>query len=635
MAMSEQRHYFAKNNNDRRELFFFLLFFSVILIKFYFLEYSVSHSATRYIASFLSSAGIVICLTVAVSLFWRKIRAFAAITVDFLISLLVFTDLLYLRYYSDMFTFMNIGLSAQVGEISDSVIALMHPYDLLYFADIPLFIFFIFISGELKAAPLFKKIGLKRFLVSMLLFIAGASFVCFRFWSYEKRVPGVLDSMWDRPAVCNNIGALTYHVADAKNAVVHFFFRENISDIQISEVKHFFDEKEKDSFSGNLTGIAKGKNLIVIQVESLQQFVIGLRINGVEVTPNLNRFIKESVYFSKVYSQTAAGNSSDAEFIVNTGLYPSATGVAYTRFAGNRYEALPKLLADSGYISLALHGDKPGFWNRNMMYPSMGFSRFISKKDFVADENIGMGLSDASFFRQSLDILDKTQKPFYAFLITLTSHYPYNFDGIFKETKLNTSPFDGTLMGNYLTSMKYFDDKFGTFIDGLRDKGLLDSSVIAVYGDHTAIPNWDRVSMEKLLGMKLNSSWEWKSMQRIPLIVRIPNMSSQHMEEKNTASLIDLPETLADLVGLKFKIGFGTNLFANEKRRSPLIFRNGSFIVDDVFVEPSLKQATDMRSGKTLDYGRYSSLSEEVKKTLGYNDIILEHDLEPVLTGKD
>lgn len=634
MEMSEQKVYHAKKDNDRREIIFFMLLFAAIFIKFYFIEYEVSRYATRYPASAASSAGIVLCLTVLVSLVWRKVRAFLALAVDFLISLLAVTDLLHLRYYSDMFTFMNIGLSVQVGEIADSVIALVHPSDFLYFADILLLIFFLYISRKFRVAPFFKKVDLKRIFVSLLLLIIGASAVLFRFRSYERKVPGVLSSMWDRPAVCNNIGALTYHLADAKNASGHFLFKKKLSDDQILEIKNFFEEKKKDPSPGDFRGIAKDKNLIIIQVESLQQFVIELRINGIEVTPNLNMFIKESAYFSRVYSQTALGNSSDAEFIVNTGLYPSATGVAYTRFARNRYEALPKVLAENGYTSLALHGDRPGFWNRNRMYPSMGFSRFISKKEFVVDENIGMGLSDASFFRQSLDILDKTQKPFYAFLITLTSHYPYNFEGIFKETELNTSPFEGTLMGNYLTSMKYFDDKFGSFIEGLRRNGLLDSSVIVLYGDHTAIPNWDRKSLEKLLGRDLKNDWQWKDMQRIPLVIRIPGVQAPSGEEAAPAGLIAIPETMADLMGFNFKAGFGNSLFAKDKD-VPVIFRNGSFIMNNVFIEPFSGRATEMSEGKVLDYGKYALIAEEVKKKLRYSDMILEHDLIPMLVREN
>ena len=625
------KSYIAGKFSDRREPVFFLLLFVFLFVKFYFLEYSVSPHVTRYLASAASSAGIILMLTVTVSLFWRRIRGYAAIVFDLLMTILALTDLLHLRYYSDMFTFMNIGLSTQVGEIADSVAALIRPVDFLYFADIPFLILFIYLSESFTSCPFFKKITARRLLISIMMFILGASAVWYRFYSYEKNVPGVLSSMWDRPAVCNNIGALTYHLADARNAFAHFFFRKRPSDEQISEVVEFFKERDQRPFQGKFSGIAKNKNLIIIQVESLQQFVIDLKINGIEVTPNINRFVREAAYFSKIYNQTALGNSSDAEFIVNTGLYPSSTGVAYTRFAGNSYEALPKILAQNGYTSIALHGDRPGFWNRNRMYPSMGFSRFISKKDFIVDENIGMGLSDASFFRQSLEMLNKTEKPFYAFMITLTSHYPYNFGEIFKAVRLDTGSFEGTLMGNYLTSMKYFDEQFGIFIKALKQEGLLDSSVIAIYGDHTAIPAWDRSSLEKLLGKSLRKDWEWKDKQRIPLIIRIPGGLPISGEIRKSAGLIDLPDTLADIMGFRFSRGFGKNLFAEDKKNEPVIFRNGSFIIDSVFVEPSLGKATDLSDGKASDYGQYEALEGEVRKRLRYSDMILEHDLIPEL----
>lgn len=634
MGLSEYKIFRNKSRSDNRELIFFSLLFAMIYVKFYFLEYSISQNVTRNFASAASSAGISLCFTVTVSLIWRKARALTALIVNFLLSILVVTDILHLRYYSDMFTLMNIGLTTQVGEIADSVIALIRPSDFLYFFDIPLLIFFIFFSGKFSVAPFFKRVTAKRFMISLLLLIIGLSSIFYRFWSYEKKVPRVLNSMWDRPAVSNNVGALTYHLADARNAARHFLFKGSLSKEQIAEVKDFINEKKSNVAPSRLSGIAKGKNLIIIQVESLQQFVIGLKIDGIEVTPNLNKFTKESVYFSRIYNQTALGNSSDAEFIVNTGLYPSAGGVAYIKFAGNRYEALPKILSDKGYVSLALHGDRPGFWNRNRMYSSMGFDRFISKKDFVEDENIGMGLSDASFFRQSIDVLGVTKRPFYAFLITLTSHYPYNFDGISSRMKLDTGSFDGTLMGNYLVSIKYFDDQFGRFIEGLSKNGLLDSSVVVVYGDHTAIPKWHRFNLEKLLGRSLKKDWQWKNVQRIPLVIRIPSAEAISGEEKDAAGLIDLPETLADLMGFEFKAGFGSNLFGNNKNE-PTLFRNGSFIINNVFVEPYSEKATDMTKGEVLDYSKYAAMAEEVKKRLSLSDMILEHDLVPMLLKKD
>ena len=290
--------YFAGKTRDRREPVFFILLFAALFVKFYFLEYSVSRHAARYLASAASSAGIILILTVTVSLFWRKMRGSAVLVLDFLMTALALTDLLHLRYYSDMFTFMNIGLSTQVGEIADSVAALIRPADFLYFADIPLFILFIYLSRSFTSYPFFKKITVKRLLFSMLLIIVGASAVWYRFDSYQKKVPGVLSSMWDRPAVCNNIGALTYHLADAKNAFSHFFFKERLPDEQLSEIKKFYETRYNGRLPGKYAGIARGRNLIIIQVESLQQFVIGLKIKGAEVTPNINRFAREAAYFA-------------------------------------------------------------------------------------------------------------------------------------------------------------------------------------------------------------------------------------------------------------------------------------------------------------------------------------------------
>ncbi len=630
------KQFYSKAGRDYRELIFFSILAVAVFLKFYFLEFATSSQATRSFISVAASAGITLLLVVPVFLLWHRIRPFFAFIVDFLLTVLVITDLLYMRYYTDLFTFGNIGLSTQVGEITETVLALFHSTDLLYFIDIPILLAYVFISHKFTVKPFFKKLTLSRVGISVFLLLAGILSFYWRVTSYEKIVPNVLRSMWDRPAVCNNVGSMTYHVVDAWNTVRDIIMREPLPQDELEEIREWFKVRSRfDAQSGKLYGAARGKNLIVIQVESLQQFVVGLKIKGAEVTPNINKFVKESVYFSRVYNQTGSGNSSDAEFLVNTGLYPSAAGVAYTRFAGNVYDALPKLLTDNGYNALALHGDRPGFWNRQYMYPAMGFQRFISKKDFVVDENIGMGLSDKSFFRQTLYILDKEKKkPFYAFMVTLTSHYPYNFEGIAKQAKFNVGGFKGLLIGDYLMSMHYFDMQFGKFLSGLDKKGLLDSSVIIVYGDHTAIPIWDRQNLEKLLGRSLKNNWAWRETLKIPLIIRIPGGKIAACENKNASGLIDVNETAANLLGFRFDFGFGHDLFGNNSGE-PVIFRNGSFIVENTFVEPSNKSAIDVRNGNKRDYSNYKNVISEVEKRLRYSDRILEYDLIPELMEEE
>ena len=612
---------------DHREFIFFILLAVFIFIKFYCLELTISPVLTRYALSAAASAGIIALMLAAVSLLWYRIRPYAALILDFLLSALVVTDLMYMRYYSDLFTIGNLGLSSQVSDISESVAALFSLTDILYFLDIPLLLLGLFIVRNLRSGVIFKKLTLKRFAFSMILIAAGGLFLGLRILNYQKNMPGVLCSMWDRPAVCNNIGALTYHAVDAWNVTGDGYRRRHVPAGEADNISDWFLKREARNNTERYYGSAKGKNLIIIQVESLQQFVVGLKINGKEVTPNLNRFIRGSVYFNRAYNQTAAGNSADAEFLANAGLYPSPSGVAYIRFAGNTYDALPKFLSGKGYSTLALHGDRPGFWNRQHMYPALGFQRFISKLDFNVDENIGMGLSDRSFFRQSLSVLSRERQPFYAFLVTLTSHYPFNFDGIAEQAPIDVRPFNAMLMGDYLRSMKYFDTQFGMFIDGLKKNGLLDKSVVIVYGDHTAIPRWDSQDLEKLLSKKLSDDWSWREVQKIPLIIRIPGSDkAQGVKLGMAAGLVDVPNTAAALLGFRFPMGFGTDLFS-ANNDEPVIFRNGSYITGRAFVEPSGKRAVDLTDGKVLDFTKFDETSYNVEKRLAYSDCVLEHDL--------
>lgn len=73
-------------------------------------------------------------------------------------------------------------------------------------------------------------------------------------------------------------------------------------------------------------------NLIVVQMESFQNFPINLTLNGQEVTPVLNKLAKEGFYFPHVFQQIGPGNTSDAEFMSNTSIYPTAAAAMSTSF---------------------------------------------------------------------------------------------------------------------------------------------------------------------------------------------------------------------------------------------------------------------------------------------------------------
>lgn len=620
----------ADKGGDIRELFFFLLFIFFTYQKFYQLENAVTPSIIRTSVMRAAVLGLVLCLAAVLSLSHHKIRFAATLLLSFLLSLLAVTDMLHMRYFADMFTFRNIALASQVMEISSSVMELSRPTDLLWFSDIPLLAAYPLIAGKLCGKNIFRAISARRAALSLLIFAAGAAAAWNHISIYDKKIPGVLTAMWNRPAVFNNIGAMPYHAVDAWNTASDLFRKGRISESEVSDIGAWFAEKAQAKDGTGLFGAAAGKNLIVIQVESLQDFVVGLKLEGREITPNLNKFLKESVYFSNTYNQTASGNSSDAEFLSNTGMYPAPTGVAFTRFAANKFDSLPRLLSDNGYSTLALHGDRPGFWNRNNMYSALGFAKFASRFDFEEDEIIGMGISDKSFFRQSLDILAVQPQPFYALLVTLTSHHPFNYPAMLRQAELDTGELAGQFMGDYLTAMRYADEQLGVFIAGLRDKGLLDNSLVVIFGDHAAVPPSARSHLEKLVGRDLSSGWAWRSMNKVPLIVRIPGRKPPSYTDSNPAGLVDVAVTAASLLGLSYNTGFGTDLFT-ENRNEPVVFSKGSYVTGDVYVEPALGRATNLKDGGSEDYAKFSLHTAEAKKRLAFSNKILVHDLMPRL----
>ena len=615
---------------DRRELIFFALWAFVIFLKFFGLECEVWGRLPRAPLAYALSASLCAAFAAALSLLPRRVRFACALVLDFAFSALIVTDLLHLRFYSDLFTFHNFGLSGQVGDVSDSVFALLSPRDALYFCDIPLFFVYYLLAARLRAAPVFGELSPKRAAASCAALVLSLGVFAVMLYGYDRRMPNALAAMWDRPAVCCNVGAMAYHAADARNVLRESFGRKKLSAEETAAAAEEFA-----AFRAKLAppypaafGAARGKNLIMIQAESLQSFAVGLRVNGREVTPNLNRFAREASFAGDLYVQTGLGNSADAEFLANAGLYPARSGVAYVRFADRSYDALPRLLRAHGYAALAMHGDRAGFWNRAHMYPALGFERFVSKKDYEVDEVFGLGLSDGSFFRQSLAMLEAQERPFYAFLVTLSSHYPFGFPELLKAAAFDQGDeAEGAILRSYLAAIHYFDREFGKFIDGLKSSGLYDESVIILYGDHAAIPKWDAASLEKLLGKGLDDERSWRAVNTVPLMVRVPGAATLPHVRGRALGQIDIPATAASLLGFEFTSGFGRNIFAPEPASAPVIFRSGDYVSGGTLVEPAKRTAVDLKDGSRRDYLPFLETSEECARELALSDKILEYGL--------
>ena len=338
------------------------------------------------------------------------------------------------------------------------------------------------------------------------------------------------------------VGIVNYYLRDA----VGFAFRhEALSALDIQFTKAWVAEQTPKE-TANLFGVARGRNLILLQVESLEHAVIGQSIGGVEITPNLNLLAKNGYYFQNYYTQVGPGNTADAEFVTLNSLYPLSNTVAFIDYAHNTFSALPQLLLQNNYYTAVLHDDVPTFWNRSNIYPALGYQEIVSKDQFIEQgEPVFSHLGDIEFLSQTLTKIQSFPSPFMATIITLSSHTPFII-----PTSLQTLPIpdDADLnetQRNYLQSVHYTDAAIGQFMSDLVLSGLAQHSLVAIYGDHGSF-----TGISEKIGTSTNSDIDDLRTNQVPLILFAPGI----LKGKSLAtpgSHLDLYPTVANLLGIE------------------------------------------------------------------------------------
>ena len=306
--------------------------------------------------------------------------------------------------------------------------------------------------------------------------------------------------LWNRVLVADNFGIYIYQVDDLVQSLKPSINNLFGYDKALKETKEYYEENRNKPSVNKYTGIFEGKNVITIHAESLQAFTLGLSFNGEEVTPNLNKLVSEGIYFNNFYAQVGVGTSSDSEFTYATSLLPSNNGTVFVNYYNNHFKTIQKMLKDKGYYVFSMHGNVGDFWNRDTMHLNMGYDKFYSKNSFVIDEEYGLGLSDKSFFRQVVPMIKEINtlgKPYYGTLITLTNHTPWRGASEYSDYQVITSKvidgetitndyLENQVIGKYIKTVNYMDEAIGQFIQDMDKEGLLDNTVIVIYGDHDA-----------------------------------------------------------------------------------------------------------------------------------------------------
>ncbi len=268
--------------------------------------------------------------------------------------------------------------------------------------------------------------------------------------------------------------------------------------------------------------------------------------------------------------------TSDAEYAVLNSQLPLGQGaVAFLR-ADNEFLTLAHVLAGSGYATLSAHPYKKGFWNRAALHPRYGFDRSLFSEELGPGPTIGWGLADDAFFARVVPELAALPRPFFGFLVTLSLHHPYDqFPDARKRLRLG--PLEGTALGNYLHGMHHLDAALAGLFADLAARGLADSTVVAIYGDHDSrLPHTPELL--RLAGVPAWTPAVPLQLDRIAGMVVLPG-GQVHGEVSAVGGHIDLAPTLLHYLGIPAPRCFaGAALLPGQKLPGLAVFADGSAI---------------------------------------------------------
>ena len=579
----------------------------------------------RTLVASSGSFGTLLLLLAPLLLLRRSLRLPLLWAAALLLTLLIYADVLYVRYFGDMLSVAAVTAARQLGMITSSIVALVRPLDVLFFADLALLGLVFRRIRRTGEQP-----GRSRRIAVFLLGV-GAVLGVYPVATILRR--GEYDYFKLRGAA--RIGLLNYHAYDL--AINLGADERRVTSEEQARARGVLERSAAhDPRSSPLFGAARGRNAILVMVEALHAFPLGLVVNGTSVTPHLDALARRSMRWENFYDQTYHGVTSDGEFTALQSLHPLPEGGVPIRYGTNRFFALPHVLARNGYGTVSAHGFSGAIWMMATAHPAYGIQRSWFRERFDQGEQLGMGLSDASFFRQVVPMLADEREPFMAFLVTLSTHYPHQLPAGLRTPSLDEPP--GSLAGDYLQSVHYLDRAVGGLIADLERSGLLDRSVLVLFGDHVALGDDDLVGLLSRHGGYPDRTpgfdpFYWRAARRLPLLIHLPGDSAAGVRS-GTAGHLDIAPTLLTLLGIDAPRMPALGRDLTREGHSLVVFRDGSFVVGDtVCVHRSASIAARtcrlFGTGGEIDPQSLRHRFEDARERLEASDVLLSGDLIP------
>ena len=551
-----------------------------------------------------------------------------------IITIMCVVNSVYYIFYTSFASFSLLVELGLVGEVGDSLTDRLRIIDFIYF----LFpVIYLMINTKLKKGSYFYYVekvesGIKNFTKTI---IAGLCILLITIVTLTKTDLSRLVKQWNREYIVSRFGIVLYQTNDLIQSLtpkINSLFGYDEAAKNFKDYYRNMIEESKAKKSNQYTNLLKDMNIIFVHMESMQNYLVDLKINDQELTPTLNQLTREGMYFDHFYPQISVGTSSDTEFTLNTSLMPVSSGTVFVSYYKRNYVSIPKLLKEKGYYTFSTHGNSSSMWNRNRMHPSLGYEEMIFKDQFEIEEFndktwVGLGISDVEFYKQLQPKLEKieTEKEHYmGTIIQLSNHSPfaaiepkrhperYNDFGELdltntykvvdektgEEKEFVDDYLKGTQLGNYLISAHYADMALGTFLDYIKNSPYYENTVFVFYGDHDAkvsrteyqyYYNYDlETGKERTESDPLYREYDvidYAIDKNTPLVIWTKNSNVAKKLKgvnSNVMGMYDVLPTIGNMMGFESQYALGHDIF-DVKDKNVVIFPSGNFITNYVY----------------------------------------------------
>lgn len=592
-----------------------IIFFKTLL----FYNSTVAISEALEAETIIGTLSFIIVLICFLSVLTNRARVTITIIIDILLSILIFADNVYYVFSNSFLSVAQISNLQYGGEIMSSLPTLLNIKQIWYFIDIIIIALLLLVrilKLEKKPKSTKKQIVAKcvTFAVGIAIFIfVGVKFI-------EKDT----QKLYNKDMQMREATIFGYHIYDIENAI-NIKSKTKYKDYNMmieayNELKMQYNE-EYGEIQYDLQGILKDKNVIILQLESVQEFVVNKEINGTEITPNLNKFLAENIEFTNMHMQSYS-TTADSEHSTITSLYPMENGMAFSKYYTNTYDDIFKIFNNANYFTSYMHGNYPYFWNRGNVYGRLGLDDLSLKEQFSdLSENINGDLSDELLYRQAVEKLEQFDKPFISFIVTASSHTPFTLEGLQDRSKLtvDVGEYKGTVFGNYIEAVNYADYAFGIFIDELKEAELYEDTAILVFGDHNGLSmyNEDLTQYLKSIDGDVNDIDLKLNYTRVLCGFKIPGVESLKVEKP--VNKLDIKPSLAYLCDVEDGFSLGTNMFASKD----FVALNNERIISEKYYYD--ENWYDIQTGEIINM---DDLDEETKNLLNSYYQKMEEELD-------